>query len=427
MIRQLAVPPFDRLDPFLPKPSVSDAPTRNAVAEILADVAMRGDEAVRHWTRKFDGVDLAPSTWELPRAEWEAALDRLDIELRDALEVSVVRVREYHKRQRDQGFTLLEEDGSILGMRVTPLDRVGLYVPGGKAAYPSSVIMNAVPATVAGVGEIIAVTPPAGVTDAVLAACALAGVTRMYRIGGAQAIGALAFGTETIGRVDKIVGPGNKWVAEAKRQVAGPVGIDMIAGPTEVVIIADSTADPVRVAADLIAQAEHDEDASAWLVTTDLQLADQVPAAVAEQLSHNPRADVARASLERNGLIVWVPTIADAVTVANLRAPEHLQIVSRDPEGVAGGVRHAGAIFLGDDTPEPVGDYIAGPSHVLPTGGTARHASPLGVYDFIHRTSIIRYTRDRLNNDAARIVALAEAEGLFGHAEAVRVRVPHLL
>jgi histidinol dehydrogenase len=426
MIRQLAVPPFDRLDPFLPKPAVSDVATRNGVAEIVADVAMRGDQAVRHWTRKFDGVDLAASTWELPRAEWDAALDRIDIELREALEMSVMRVREYHKRQRDQGFTVLEEDGSILGMRVTPLDRVGLYVPGGKAAYPSSVIMNAVPATVAGVGEIIAVTPPAGITDAVLAACALAGVSRMYRIGGAQAIAALAFGTETIGRVDKIVGPGNKWVAEAKRQVAGPVGIDMIAGPTEVVIIADSTADASRVAADLIAQAEHDEDASAWLVTTDLHLADQVPGALATQLPANPRAEIARASLERNGLIVWVPTIADAVTVANLRAPEHLQIVTRDPESVASGVRHAGAIFLGDDTPEPVGDYIAGPSHVLPTGGTARHASPLGVYDFIRRTSIIRYTRDRLNNDAARIVALAEAEGLYGHAESVRLRVPNL-
>jgi histidinol dehydrogenase len=427
MIRQLAVPPFDRLEPFLPKPAVSDADTRNAVAEILADVAVRGDLAVRHWTRTLDGVDLAPSAWELPRAEWDAALDRLDLELREALETSVARVREYHNRQRDQGFTLLEEDGSILGMRVTPLERVGLYVPGGKAAYPSTVIMNAVPATVAGVSEIIAVTPPAGITDAVLAACALAGVSRMYRIGGAQAIGALAFGTEAIGRVDKIVGPGNKWVAEAKRQVAGPVGIDMIAGPTEVLIIADSTADPARVAADLIAQAEHDEDATAWLVTTDLQLADQVPAALAKQLARNPRAAVARASLEGNGLIVWVPTIADAVTVANLRAPEHLEIVTRDPEAVSEGVRHAGAIFLGDDTPEPVGDYIAGPSHVLPTGGTARHASPLGVYDFIRRTSIIHYTRDRLNNDAARIVALAEAEGLFGHAEAVRVRVPHLL
>lgn len=426
MIHQLAVPPFDRLEPFLPKFAVSDATTRNGVAEILADVAARGDAAVRHHTAKHDGVDLAPSAWELPRAEWEAALDRIDIELREALEMSVARVREYHLRQRDQGFTLLQEDGTILGMRVLPLDRVGLYVPGGKAAYPSSVIMNAVPATVAGVQEIIAVTPPAGITDAVLAACALAGVSRIFRVGGAQAIAALATGTETIPRVDKIVGPGNKWVAEAKRQVAGPVGIDMIAGPTEVLIIADSTADPAWVAADLIAQAEHDEDAAAWLVTTDLQLADQVPAALATHLASNPRAAVASASLKRNGLIVWVPTIADAVTVANLRAPEHLEIVTRDPEKVAEGVRHAGAIFLGHDTPEPVGDYIAGPSHVLPTGGTARYASPLGVYDFIRRTSIIHYTRDRLNNDAERIVVLAESEGLFGHAAAIRARVPDL-
>jgi histidinol dehydrogenase len=426
MIRQLAVPPFDRLDPFLPKPSVTDSATRSGVAEILADVAARGDEAVRHWTRKLDGVDLPPGLWELPHAEWEGALDRIDIELREALEMAVTRVRDYHLRQRDQGFTVLEEDGTILGMRVRPLDRVGLYVPGGKAAYPSSVIMNAVPAVVAGVGEIVAVTPPAGITDAVLAACMLAGVTKLYRIGGAQAVGALAFGTESIRRVDKIVGPGNKWVAEAKRQVAGPVGIDMIAGPTEVVIIADATADPDRVAVDLIAQAEHDEDASAWLVTTDLHLADLVPAAITRHLARNPRAAIAEAALSRNGLIVWVPTVADAVTVANLRAPEHLEIVTRDPEMVAEGVRHAGAIFLGDDTPEPVGDYIAGPSHVLPTGGTARHASPLGVYDFVRRTSILHYTRDRLHNDAARIIALALAEGLYGHAEAVRVRVPGL-
>ena len=426
MIRQLAVPPFDRLEPYLPKPSVTDAATRAGVAEILADVAARGDLAVREWTRKLDEVDLPPGVWELPPDEWEAALERIDVELREALEAAVVRVREYHRRQKDLGFTILEEDGSILGMRVTPLDRVGLYVPGGKAAYPSSVIMNAVPATVAGVEQIVAVTPPGGVTDAVLAACMLSGVTRLYRIGGAQAVGALAFGTETIRRVDKIVGPGNKWVAEAKRQVAGPVGIDMIAGPTEVLIIADSTAQPSLVAADLIAQAEHDEDACAWLVTTDLQLADQVPAALAKHLSRNPRAEVARTALERNGLIVWVPTMADAVTVANLRAPEHLQIVTQNPEAVAEGVRHAGAIFLGDETPEPVGDYIAGPSHVLPTSGTARHASPLGVYDFVRRTSIIHYTRDRLNNDAARIIALAEAEGLHGHAEAVRVRIPGL-
>ena len=396
MIRQIAVPPFDALDPFLPKPSLIDSETRTRVTQILADVAARGDGAVRDWTERLDGVKLAPSQWELLSPEWENALERIGPELREALEMAVERVREYHKRQRDIGFTLLQEDGSILGMRVGPIDRVGLYVPGGKAAYPSSVIMNALPAVVAGVEEIIVVTPPTGITDAVLAACALSGVTRLFRIGGAQAIGALAFGTATIPRVDKIVGPGNRWVTEAKRQVAGPVGIDGIAGPTELMIIADSTADPMWVAADMIAQAEHDEDASAWLVTPDHQLADLVPAALEQLLAANPRAERARTSLERHGLLVWVPSIQDAVAVANLRAPEHLEILARDPEELAEGVRHAGAIFLGDDTPEPVGDYIAGPSHVLPTGGTARHASPLGVYDFVKRSSIMRYTRSRL-------------------------------
>ncbi len=423
MIRQVSVPPFDRLTPFLPKPSVTDTLTRHRVEEILADVASRGDVAVRHWTKTFDGVDLPPAEWELPRSEWETALDRVDIEVREALETACMRVREYHKRQRDQGFTLLEPDGSILGMRVVPLDRVGLYVPGGTAAYPSSVIMNAVPAGVAGVDEIIAVTPPGGATDAVLVACLLAGVSKIYRIGGVQAIGALAYGTATIPRVDKIVGPGNKWVAEAKRQVFGPVGIDMIAGPTEVLIIADSSARPSWIAADMIAQAEHDEDATAWLVTNDMQLADQIPAALEGLLARNPRAAVARKALQDNGLIVWVPTLQDAVTVANMRAPEHLEIVTQNPDAIAADIRHAGAIFLGEDTPEPVGDYIAGPSHVLPTAGTARYASPLGVYDFVRRQSLIHYTRDRLQHDASRIIALAEAEGLFGHAEAVRVRV----
>ncbi|HWA56052.1 MAG TPA: histidinol dehydrogenase [Gemmatimonadales bacterium] len=423
MIRQVAVPPFELLTPLLPRPTTVDLTTRTRVAEILADVEARGDAAVRELTARFDKVDLAPGEWELPRGEWEAALDRIRPELRDALEAAVARVREYHLRQRDQGFQILEEDGTILGMRVTPLERVGLYVPGGKAAYPSSVIMNAVPATVAGVSEIIVVTPPQGVTDAVLAACALSGVSRIFRIGGAQSIAALAFGTATIPRVDKIVGPGNKWVAEAKRQVAGPVGIDMFAGPTELVVIADLVARPERVAADMIAQAEHDEDATAWCITTDVVLADQLPAALEAHLARNPRAAVARTALERNGLIVWVPSIQDAVHVANLRAPEHLEIVTHDPEAVAQGIRHAGAIFLGDNTPEPVGDYIAGPSHVLPTSGTARHASPLGVYDLLRRTSIISYTPDRLNNDAARIIALAESEGLYGHAEAIRVRL----
>lgn len=423
MIRQIAVPPFELLQPFLPKPTPTDSATRMKVAEILSDVAQKRDQGVREWTQRLDQVDLAPAAWELPRAEWDAALDRISPELRDALEAAVVRVKDYHRRQRDNGFNILEEDGTILGMRVTPLDRVGLYIPGGKAAYPSSVIMNAVPATVAGVEEIIAVTPPAGITDAVLAACALAGVHKLYRIGGAQAIAALAYGTQTIPRVDKIVGPGNKWVAEAKRQVAGAVGIDMFAGPTELVVIADLVARPERVAADLIAQAEHDEDACAWCITTDVVLADQLPGAIEKQLEKNPRSAVARAALDRNGLIVWVPSIQDAVQVANLRAPEHLEIVTHDPEAVAHGIKHAGAIFLGDNTPEPVGDYIAGPSHVLPTSGTARHASPLGVYDFLRRTSIICYTPDRLNNDASRIIALAEAEGLFGHAEAIRVRL----
>ncbi len=423
MIRQITLPPIEQLRPFLPQPSVIDAATRATVAEILADVASRGDLAVQEWGKRLDGVDLAPGEWELPRTAWDAALARLDLSLVHALETAVERVRVYHERQRDSGYRILENDGTILGMRVSPLERVGLYVPGGKAAYPSSVIMNAVPAVVAGVEDLVVVTPPAGVTDAVLAACLLAGVTRIYRIGGAQAIAALAYGTATIRRVDKIVGPGNRWVAEAKRQVAGPVGIDMIAGPTEIVILADETARPEYVAADLIAQAEHDEDASAWCVTTSAVLAAAIPGEVERLLAANPRSAVARASLTRNGLIVVARSMAEALEVVNLRAPEHLQISTRDPELVASEVRHAGAIFLGDDTPEPVGDYLAGPSHVLPTSGTARHASPLSVHDFVRRTSIIQYTRDRLLQDAGRIIALAEAEGLYGHAEAVRVRL----
>lgn len=424
MIRSVAVPPFERLEPFLPKPARPDPATRDQVMAVLDNVAAHGDEGVRAGLRQFDGVDLAPGQWEIPASEWQEALEhRVDLVLREALETAVARVREYHLRQKDPGFNLLHEDGSILGMRVTPIDRVGIYVPGGKASYPSSVIMNAVPASVAGVPEIILVTPPSGVTDAVLAAAALSGVTRVFRVGGAQAIAALAYGTATIPRVDKIVGPGNRWVAEAKRQVAGLVGIDMIAGPTEVLIIADGTADIGHVAADLIAQAEHDEDATAWCVTTDLQLAEALPAALERALAQSPRAAVARAALKRNGLVVWVPTTSEAIQVANLRAPEHLTIMTRDPDAIAEGVRHAGAIFLGRETPEAVGDYIAGPSHVLPTGGTARFASPLGVYDFVRRTSLIRYTRSRLLNDADRVITIAEAEGLPGHAESVRVRL----
>jgi histidinol dehydrogenase len=422
LIRRLAVPPFSALDPLLPQRAGSDAATRETVALILDDVFRRGDEAVREYTRRFDGVDLAPGEWELESAQWQGALERVDASLRAALSQAVDRVRDYHRHQREEGFRLETPDGSVVGMKVTPLDRVGLYVPGGKASYPSSVVMNAVPAVVAGVQEIVAVVPPTGVTDVVLAACALSGVTRVFRIGGAQAVAALAFGTATVPRVDKIVGPGNRWVAEAKRQVVGQVGIDMIAGPTEILIIADGTASPARIAADMIAQAEHDEDATSWCVTSDPGLADALPAALEAALATAPRAAIARAALERNGAIIVVTDMRDAIEVANRRAPEHLEILAQEAERIASGVRHAGAIFLGDQTPEPVGDYLAGPSHVLPTGGTARHASPLGVYDFVKRTSVIRYTAERLAADADAIVALAEAEGLYGHAEAVRAR-----
>jgi len=423
MIRVLAVPPLEALDPFLPRRAGSDPATRDAVRAILDDVVARGDDAVREYGRRFDGVDLAPETWALDAGDWQRALARIDPALRAALVRAVDRVRAYHEHQREVGFHLTEADGSMVGMKVTPLDRVGLYIPGGKASYPSSVVMNAVPALVAGVQEIVAVVPPQGVTDTVLAACALSGVTRIFRIGGAQAVAALAYGTATVPRVDKIVGPGNRWVAEAKRQVVGQVGIDMIAGPTEVLVLADHTANPARVAADLIAQAEHDEDAVSWCVTTDPALAEALPAALAEALARAPRAAIARTALERNGLLVLVPSMREAIEVANRRAPEHLEIVAEGAERIAGGIRHAGAIFLGDDTPEPVGDYLAGPSHVLPTAGTARYASPLGVYDFVKRTSVIRYTRARLADDAEAIIALAEAEGLYGHAEAVRVRL----
>ena len=423
MIARIVVPPFEALEPFLPRLAGADPETRQSVAAILDAVMARGDQAVREYGLRFDGVDLPPAEWELDAASWQGALSRIDPALREALSRAVQRVTDYHQRQRDSGFHLAESDGSLVGMKVTPLDRVGLYIPGGKASYPSSVVMNAVPALVAGVQEIVAVVPPGGVTDVVLAACALSGVTRVFRVGGAQAIAALAYGTRTIPRVDKIVGPGSRWVAEAKRQVVGQVGIDMIAGPTEVLIVADRTARPERVAADLIAQAEHDEDAVGWCVTTDPDLAEALPRALEDALTRAPRGAIARTALERNGLIVIAGSMRDAIEVVNRRAPEHLQLSTEGPERVASSIRNAGAIFLGDDTPEPVGDYMAGPSHVLPTSGTARYASPLGVYDFVKRTSIIRYSPARLLQDADSIVALAEAEGLYGHAEAVRMRV----
>ena len=429
MVTRLQAPPFDVLAPYLPtRGAAADPETATAVRAIIEDVRARGDAAVVDHARRLDGVELAPDQWEVSGARCEEALARLPRALRAALELAAARVRAYHEKQAaKEGGGFLERDaqGTTLGMRVVPLERVGVYVPGGKAAYPSTVIMNTVPAVVAGVPEIVMVTPPGGTPDVVLAAARLAGVTRVFRVGGAQAIAALAFGTRTVPRVDKIVGPGNRFVTEAKRQLAGGgiVGIDMLAGPTEVLVIADEAGDVRAVAADLIAQAEHDEDASAWCVTTSARLADALPGELARQVARSPRRVIVERSLADHGVVVVVPDLDAAVEVANRRAPEHVELlVGGDPWPLVERIRHAGAIFVGGATPEPVGDYVAGPSHVLPTAGTARYVSPLGVYDFVKRTSVIAYAPQRLAQDAEHIIALAEAEGLFGHADAVRIR-----
>jgi histidinol dehydrogenase len=425
VLTRLQAPPYDALAPHLAKGGAADPETVAAVDAIVDDVRARGDDAVRDHTRRLDGRDLAPAEWEIPRAAWRAAGSRLAPPLAAALRAAVGRVRTYHERQAGGGGGFLERDaqGNALGMRVVPLDRVGVYVPGGKASYPSTVIMNVVPAVVAGVAEIVMVTPPGGVNDAVLAAAELAGVTRLFQVGGPQAIAALAFGTGTLPRADKIVGPGNRFVTEAKRQVAGAVGIDMLAGPTEVLIIADRSADVRYVAADLIAQAEHDEDAAAWCVTTSAELAAALERELARRVASAPRRAIVERSLAAHGVLVLVPDLEAAVEVANRRAPEHVELMVADPWPLVNRIRHAGAVFVGSATPEPVGDYLAGPSHVLPTGGTARYVSPLGVYDFVKRISVISYSAERLAEDATHIIALAEAEGLFGHAEAVRVRL----
>jgi histidinol dehydrogenase len=392
------------------------------VADIIAAVQAEGDVALQRFQARFDGVSLAPAEWEVPPASWQDALRRLDPAVREALELAAERIRRFHAGQVEASRLSLEDDGTLLGTRVLPLDAVGVYVPGGTAACPSSVLMNVIPARVAGVERVVAVTPPGGTTDAVLAACAIAGVTRLYRLGGAHACAALAFGTATIPRVDKIVGPGNRWVAEAKRQLVGVVGIDMVAGPTDLLIVADGSADPAHVAADLIARAEHDADASAWLVTPDEGLVTAVERELGARLAAAPHGGIARAALERNGVAVLVPDLATAMAVANRKAPEHLELLVAEADRWLDAVRHAGAVFVGAATPEPVGDYVAGPSHVLPTAGTARFASPLGVYDFITRMSVVRYSPARLARDAKAIETLAEVEGLHGHAEAIRVR-----
>ena len=397
-----------------------------AAADILADVRKRGDAALLEYTRRFDRVqaDAVPGL-EIPLDHCHAALQALPAEQRQALEAAAARVRAYHEHQRGQSWSYTEADGTVLGQKITPLDRVGLYVPGGKAAYPSSVLMNAIPAKVAGVAELIMVTPtPDGVRNPlVLAAAAIAGVDRVFAIGGAQAVGALAYGTATIPAVDKIVGPGNAYVAAAKRRVYGTVGIDMIAGPSEILIICDGTTPADWIAMDLFSQAEHDELAQAILLSPDPAFLEQVEAAIARLLPTMPRADILRTSLGNRGALIQVRDLQQACDIANDIAPEHLEISTQDPQRWAGQIRHAGAIFMGRYTSEALGDYCAGPNHVLPTARTARFSSPLGVYDFQKRSSLIQVSPAGAQTLGRIAATLAYGEGLQAHAASAEYRL----
>ncbi len=402
-----------------------DEELMSTVAAILADVRRRGDAALIEYTARFDGVALQSDRIRIDEESLRAAAARVDCDVREALRESIKRVRAFHEQERQESWKIEPSRGVRLGQRITPIERAGLYVPGGSASYPSSVVMNVVPAQVAGVERIIVATPPRALKDnpAVAAALVELGVTEIYSVGGAQAIAALAYGTETVPRVDKITGPGNKYVAAAKKLVFGAVGIDSIAGPSEIVIIADDSARADFIAADLLAQAEHDEDASAILVTTSEPLAVAVAAEVTRQAQKLSRRSVIERSLAQYGAIILVKDMEEACKVVNELAPEHLEIIARDEEAIARNVRHAGAIFFGAHTPEAVGDYFAGPNHVLPTSGAARFSSALGVYDFVKRTSILRYSPDEMKRTAHTIAALAEAEGLDAHARSALIRL----
>ncbi|KYZ75198.1 histidinol dehydrogenase [Anaerosporomusa subterranea] len=402
-----------------------DMTAQEVVNQIVADVRTVGDKAVFDYTAALDGAVINTDNIEVSEEEFSAAFASVEPELLAALRRAVANVRRYHQEQKPKSFLTYREHGAMLGQTCLPLDRVGIYVPGGKASYPSSVIMNAVPATVAGVKEIIMAVPPAkdgSVNPLVLIAAREAGVTRVFRMGGAQAIAALAFGTATIPKVDKITGPGNLFVTLAKKAVYGYCDIDMLAGPSEILIIADASANPRYIAADMLSQAEHDELAAAILITDSATLAAAVKIKLAKQLTDLPKREIASASLEKQGLILIASNLDDAVEYANIAAPEHLEILTAEPFLLLPQIRHAGAVFLGPWSPEPVGDYYAGPNHVLPTGGTARFYSVLNVETFMKRSSIIAYTREALQAASSDIIALASAEGLDAHARAVAVR-----
>ena len=395
------------------------------VREIISRVRTGGDTVLRELTRRFDRHDLDATGWRVERAETDAALHSLDPELRSALELAAERIAAYHAKQRPQDRDETDEAGVRLGARWNAVDAAGLYVPGGRAAYPSSVLMNAIPAKVAGVGRIVIVTPTPGgeINPLVLAAAKIAGVEEVWRIGGAQAIAALAYGTERIAPVDVIVGPGNAWVAEAKRQLYGVVGIDMVAGPSEIVVVADAKNDPEWIAADLLSQAEHDPTSQSILLTDDAAFADAVTDAVNRQIDVLPTRETARASWEANGAIILAPTLDAAMPLVDALAPEHLELAVDDPDALFAQVRHAGSVFLGRLTPEAVGDYVAGPNHVLPTGRRARFSSGLSVLDFMKRTSFLALDRGALGRIGPAAVALARAEGLPAHAASVASRL----
>ncbi len=428
-IRRLATtqPDFDaRLAELLSFESAQDPQVEATVAAILADVKARGDAALLEYTRRFDRVEAANvASLEVPKAELQMAKRRIDKTTRNALEAAARRVRAYHKKQIASSWRYRDSTGAELGQRVTALDRVGIYVPGGKAAYPSSVIMNAVPAKVAGVREIIMVVPaPGGArNDLVLAAAAICGVDRVFTIGGAQAVAALAYGTATVPAVDKIVGPGNAYVAAAKRRVFGVVGIDMVAGPSEVVVVCDGRTEADWIAMDLFAQAEHDELAQAILITPDAAFLDAVAASMARQLAAMPRREVIAAALSKRGALIRVRDLREACEIVNRIAPEHLELSVEKPDALLPRIRHAGAIFLGRESSEALGDYCAGPNHVLPTSRTARFSSPLGVYDFQKRSSVIRIPRKAAAKLGKIASELARGEGLMAHAKSAEYRM----
>jgi histidinol dehydrogenase len=407
----------------------ADAAIEQRVADILADVQQRGDAAVLEYTQRFDGLEAASmAALELTQLELKAAFDALPAAQRSALEAAARRVRSYHeaqKRASGESWSYRDENGTLLGQKVTPLDRVGIYVPGGKAAYPSSVLMNAIPAHVAGVGEIIMVVPtPRGEKNAlVLAAAYVAGVTRAFTVGGAQAVAALAYGTATVPKVDKITGPGNAYVASAKKRVFGTVGIDMIAGPSEILVLADGSTPADWVAMDLFSQAEHDELAQSILLCPDAAYIDQVQESINRLLNEMPRAEIIAKSLNGRGALIQTRSMEEACAISNRIAPEHLEVSSREPHRWEPLLKHAGAIFLGAYTSESLGDYCAGPNHVLPTSGTARFSSPLGVYDFQKRSSLIEVSEQGAQSLGQIASVLAHGEGLQAHARAAELRL----